>query len=131
LEMTSQIENQNSDRRFSPHARVLVYDRTTNIGDAIQTVAITRLLGGVCAGVFRDSPLPELYSEIPFVINGWMGYGAPQSARNCIFAGVHLGNREPEYIRWIRKSEGLCGARDGYTQGLLSNNRISSEMIAC
>jgi hypothetical protein len=36
---------------FVPRARVLIYEGTTNIGDAIQTVAIARLLGGVCAGV--------------------------------------------------------------------------------
>src|SRR5438105_15569808 len=87
-------------KTFRPRARVLVYERTTNIGDAIQTVAMARLLGGTCAGVFRDSPIPDVYSDVPFVVNGWIGWGTPAEGRNCVFAGVHLGNREPEHIRW-------------------------------
>jgi hypothetical protein len=116
---------------FTPRARVLIYKNTTNIGDAIQTVAITRLLGGACAGVYRDSPMPGLYSEVPFVVNGWLGRGRPGSGGNCIFAGVHLGHREADYVRWIRESGNAVGARDQYTKGLLASNRISSEMIGC
>ena len=116
---------------FVPRARVLIYEGTTNIGDAIQTVAIARLLGGVCAGVYRDSPIPRLHDDVPFVVNGWLGRGTPVNGANCIFAGVHLGHREPGYIRWIRESTNPVGARDEYTKGLLASNGIPSEMVAC
>lgn len=110
---------------------MLIYERTTNIGDAIQTVAITRLLGGVSAGIFRDAPIPELCTEVPFVVNGWLGWGSAASDGNCLFAGVHLGHREPEYVPWIRKSRYPVGARDEYTRGFLAANRIAAQTIGC
>lgn len=116
---------------FTPRARVLIYKNTTNLGDAIQTVAISRLLGDTCAGVYRDAPIPEIYSDVPFVVNGWLGRGTPVSGGNCIFAGVHLGYREADYVRWIRESGNAVGARDQYTKGLLASNGISSEMVGC
>jgi hypothetical protein len=119
------------EHHFLPRARVLVYQRTTNIGDAIQTVALARLLGGVCAGIYRDSPLPDLHRSVPFVVNGWLGHSAPSDSRNCVFAGVHLGHREPEFIRWMRNSGTLIGARDRYTRGLLTSHRVPAQMIGC
>ena len=116
---------------FRPRARVLVYRRTTNIGDAIQTVAMARLLGGTCAGVYRDSPIPDLYLDVPFVVSGWLGWGSPVDGGNCIFAGVHLGHREPDYVRWIRESGRPVGTRDEYTKRLLACNNVSSEAIGC
>jgi hypothetical protein len=118
-------------RGFHPRARVLVYGNCGNIGDAVQTVAITRLLGGVCAGVWRDAPMTDLHKHVPFVVNGFLGHGTPRPDSNCLFAGIHLGYREPEYIRWIRQSRYPVGARDEYTHGLLKANGVASEMIGC
>ncbi|MCL5743448.1 MAG: glycosyltransferase [Acidobacteria bacterium] len=128
---TSGADHHSYPQGFRPRARVLIYQGTTNIGDAIQTVAMARLLGGPCAGVYRDSPMPDLFCEAPFVVNGWLGRGSPVSGANCIFAGVHLGHREPDYIRWMRQSRSIIGARDNYTRGLLASNGVPSETIAC
>jgi Glycosyl transferase family 2/Polysaccharide pyruvyl transferase len=115
----------------TPRARVLIYNQTTNIGDAIQTAAIARLLGGTCAGVYRDAPVPDAYADTPFVVNGWLGWQAPANEQNCFFAGIHLGEREPEFISWIRKSSAPAGARDDYTAGLLASHRVASEVVGC
>ncbi len=114
-----------------PKARVLIYERTTSVGDAVQTVAMARLLGGECAGVYRDAPVPDLYADVPFVVNGWLGWGAPADGKNCFFAGIHLGEHEPAYIRWIRQSPAPAGTRDDYTLGLLTGHRIPSEVVGC
>jgi hypothetical protein len=131
LGMTEGIGTSQKQQKFNPRARVFIYRGTTNIGDAIQAVALTRLLGEVCAGVYRDSPLPDQYSDVPFVVNGWIGYKPPSSGRNCIFAGVHLGDYEQRHIEWIRKAGGVVGARDTYTRGLLATHRVASEVISC
>jgi hypothetical protein len=109
----------------------MVYDHTTNIGDAIQTVAMTRLLGGPCLGIYRDLPLPDTHHEVPFVVNGWFGHRPPADAANCIFAGVHLGSAEQEHIQWFRQSAKTVGARDSYTKGLLSCHRVEAELVGC
>ncbi len=116
---------------FHPRARVLIYGNCGNIGDAVQTVALTRLLGGTCAGVWRDAPMSDLCSDVPFVVNGFLGRGTPLPDRNCLFAGIHLGYREPEYVKWIRQSNYPVGARDPHTQGFLQANGIASELIGC
>lgn len=116
---------------FAPASRLLVYGDCGNIGDAIQTVAMARLLGGASAGVWRDAPMPTQYADVPFVVNGWLGKGTPVDDPNCLFAGVHLGYREPHYIRWIRESRFPVGARDEHTRGLLAANGIASELIGC
>jgi hypothetical protein len=117
--------------RFRPRARILVYGNCGNIGDAVQTVAMSRLLGGVCAGIWRDAPMPSLHGDVPFIVNGWLGKGTPLPDSNCLFAGIHLGLREPDYIGWIRRSRFPVGVRDEFTRGLLGANGIPSELIGC
>ncbi len=116
---------------FLPRARVLIYGDCGNIGDAIQTVAIARLVGGPLAGIWRDAPMPSDHAGVPFVVNGWLGKGSPIPDGNCLFAGVHLGYREPAYVDWIRQSRYPVGARDEYTRGLLASNRVASELVGC
>ncbi len=116
---------------FLPRARVLVYGDCGNIGDAVQTVALTRLLGGATAGVWRDAPMSDLHSDVPFVVNGWLGKGTPLPDSNCLFAGFHLGYREPDYISWIRQSKYPVGARDPFTRELLAANGIASTLVGC
>jgi hypothetical protein len=118
-------------QHFVPRARVLIYGNSGNIGDAVQTVAMARLLGGQCAGVWRDAPMTDLCEEAPFVVNGWLGRGTLRLDPNALFAGIHLGFREPDYIRWIRASRFPVGARDEHTRGLLASNGIASEIIGC
>jgi hypothetical protein len=116
---------------FRPKAHLPIYDGTTNIGDTIQTVALARLIGGPCVGVDRDLPFPNLYPEAPFVVNGWLGWGEPRTANPCVFAGVHLGHKEPEYIAWMREGLKPVGARDSYTLGLLKSHGVEAELVGC
>jgi hypothetical protein len=69
-------------------SRVLIYRGTENLGDAIQTVALSRLLDGDLLGVYRDEAGASVDDEVPFVVNGWLGDHVTVDDRNCLFAGV-------------------------------------------
>lgn len=102
-----------------PRFRVFIHERTGNLGDAIQTIALCRLLGTECVGVYRDRPIPAAGSEIPLVANGWLGYQKPDIGSSAVFAGVHLARHEAAFAQWIAQSSSPAGARDPYTHGLL------------
>ena len=118
-----------SDNDAMKH-QVLIYRRTGNLGDAIQCVAMSRLLPGELLGVYRDAA-DQARRDIPAVINGWLGDAAPSGNPNCIFAGVFVGFREQEQLEWIRSSRHPVGVRDPYTMDYLAKHAISSEMIGC
>jgi polysaccharide pyruvyl transferase len=112
--------------------RVLIYKDSRNLGDAIQTLALCRLLGEKCYGVYRDLPIPDKCQESPLIVNGYLGFSAfPLLPRNAVIAGIHIAGRERELSNWIRSSGEMTGARDPYTQHLLESARVKSEMIGC
>lgn len=111
--------------------RVFIHRGTGNLGDAIQTIALCRILGPNCVGIYRDRPIPRTSLEMPLIVNGWLGYHAHDEASEAVFAGVHLARQEGAYARWIGHSKHVSGSRDPYTQGLLQTFGIRSEMIGC
>lgn len=112
--------------------KVLIYRGTTNLGDAIQTLALCRLLGCECTGIYRDEEFPPTLDGLPLVVNGWLGYGtAPKPRENCVFAGVHLGMNEGHYLEWLARTDGIVGVRDPYTKVLLRKSGIQAMMIGC
>lgn len=111
--------------------RVLIYRGTGNLGDAIQTYALCRLLGGRTTGVYRDGPHQGDGSGAPLVVNGWLGWGEPPPWPGVIFAGVHLGSRESAYARWMRAGARPVGARDSYTAGMLGSAGVEAVNIGC
>lgn len=112
--------------------KVLIYRDTSNLGDAIQTYALCRLLGrGKSYGVYRDGPHSPARPGVPFFVNGWLGWSVPPSTGHCIFAGVHVGENEGRFVRWIRDGTAPAGARDSYTAGLLGCAGIEAANIGC
>jgi hypothetical protein len=111
--------------------RVFIYRNTYNLGDAIQTVALCRLLGRPCMGVYRDEPLPAEGANLPLVANGWLGYKPPAVHSPAIFAGAHVGRHEHAFIAWMKDTGCTIGARDPYTQGLLERCGVAASMIGC
>lgn len=109
--------------------RVLAYRETGNLGDAIQTYALARLLPSPLVGVFRDN-VPPTPSDSIVIVNGWLGDRPPED-RRCLFAGVHLGLHRDEQASWIARSPFRIGARDPFTQEYLAQKGILSEMIGC
>lgn len=105
------------------------YRKTWNIGDAIQTIALERLLPSV-SYVWRDLDTPA--EDIPFVVNGWLGNNQPPVANaNCLFAGVYVHSNENNY-RWINNSRfAEIGARDPATVMWCADRKIRASLIGC
>jgi len=116
------------DLRGGPVFNVLIYRRTSNLGDAIQTVALSRLLGPRLGGVYRDAA-HKAPADITFVVNGWLG--DTPGGRNTLFAGIHIAQNLSQMVRWVKDSDFPVGSRDPHTQAQLRLHGIRSEMIAC
>jgi hypothetical protein len=110
---------------------VVVY-RSQNIGDMIQTLALTRLLPP-SMGVYRHR-LAQAPVDRQLVLNGMFdkdpppGLGSPK----CILAGVsgpHF--RKAEYLRWMRGLGCPVGARDPHTFQALLAAGLQAELIGC
>jgi hypothetical protein len=110
--------------------QVFAYRRSYNLGDAIQTVAISRLLSGELRAIFRDQG-NTADSAMPFVVNGWLSGPVPRDPKNTIFAGVFVGARLKEQLEWMRGSTGPIGARDPFTVELLRKHGLEVAMLGC
>jgi hypothetical protein len=108
---------------------VLIYRGTRNLGDAIQTYALTRLLPGELQGCFRDAR--DFPKEGQLVINGWIGSSLRLRRQSAIFAGIHINFRWCKSLGWLNRSRGRIGARDPYTQRELEARGFSSDDIGC
>jgi hypothetical protein len=109
---------------------VFRYSRTHNLGDAIQTVALSRLLPGRLQGVNRVTANGALNTCL--VANGWLGDNfppKPNSKRRCVFAGIFIA--QEHNLQWLSSSTSPIGARDPYTHKRLSELGIHSELIGC
>jgi hypothetical protein len=109
---------------------VFVYRGTANLGDAVQTVALSRLLPGPIAAVERGTGrIPE---RTLLVANGWLGNNAlppPGDRERCLFAGVFVA--QEHNLEWLRCSPFPIGARDPETQLQVCGQALPTEMIGC
>lgn len=111
--------------------QVLAYYGTTNLGDAIQTIALSRLLDATLVGVFRHTAAAHCLPDVPFVVNGWLGDAAPMQVKRCCFAGVFAGNRLQEQLKWFAASPFPIGARDPVMLQLCKSQGLAAELIGC
>lgn len=105
------------------------YRRTSNLGDAIQTLALERLLPE-CGHVWRDDGICD--SEGVYLANGWLGDNRPpvQNA-NTFFAGVCVANNEANY-EWMRASRfAEIGVRDPVTVMHCAERGIRTVLAGC
>jgi hypothetical protein len=109
---------------------VFVYRGTENLGDAVQTVALSRLLPGPIAAVERGTGrIPE---RTLLVANGWLGNNAlppPKDRERCLFAGVFVA--QEHNLEWLRCSLFPIGARDPETHQQVCAQALHAEMIGC
>lgn len=105
--------------------------RTRNVGDMIQTMALTRLLPPMAA-VFRHD-LASAPPDRVFVVNGFFDKDRPPRAGlNCLFAGVSGPYmRHALYVEWLQRSPYPVGARDPATVARLSQDGVLAELVGC
>lgn len=105
--------------------------RTRNIGDMIQTMALTRLLPRMAA-VYRHR-LNRAPEDRIFVVNGFLERDLPpRGGADCFFAGISGPYMRHElYLDWLRRSPWPVGARDPLTHERLLREGIAAEMVGC
>ena len=110
--------------------RLLTYWQTGNLGDVIQTIALSRLLPqGVGIPRCRLPLLEQLHSDKLFVVNGFhrLEHEIPNDA-NCLFSGIHCSD---SHVPWVRQSRFPAGARDPFTHEVFLRAGIPSVMLGC
>lgn len=109
--------------------RLLTYWNTGNLGDVLQTIALSRLLPP-CLGIPRCRLTEQLHTDKLFVVNGWHRWPreVPASDANCLFAGIHCADA---HVPWVRQSSFPAGARDPFTHEVFRRAGIPSVMLGC
>ena len=104
------------------------YSRSMNLGDAVQSIALARLLPGKIGTIDRGG-FQENEIGGTLVINGWLGRNAMAQGRDCLFAGVHLA--EPKNLDWFQQSSFPVGSRDPWTQARVREQGLDAQMSLC
>jgi hypothetical protein len=110
---------------------ILLY-RVRNLGDMIQTVAMSRHLPRT-AGVFRHR-LDAAEEDRLLIFNGLLDKCRPPKKQGapCLFAGVsgpHF--RRKQYLRWMANSTYPIGARDPVTLARMHSAGLRAVLIGC
>lgn len=130
--LPSDAENVPRCSRHAPPAgwSCLVY-RSGNLGDVIQSMALSRLIAPL-TGVFRHD-LGSAPRDRVFVVNGFLERDTPpQDGATCLFAGVSGPyERHSLYLRWLRESPWPVGGRDPETVQRLTKAGLTSELTGC
>lgn len=113
-----------------PECQLIAYRGTGNLGDVIQTVAISQLFPHAVA-VFRDE-MDKADPTIPLIVNGWIGNSGDRGVRlpsggEVRYCGIHAPH---DHFRSY-KFQGVIGARDPYTEAKLKRYGLMSEFIGC
>ncbi len=112
--------------------RVLAYPDTRNLGDAVLTLALTRLLDGPVRGVYRDEMFRSAGRDT-LVLNGFMRGTPNEMDHNVVVAGLFLDPDIERYlmIPWLRPLKKTIGARDPHTAERMRQAGIPVEMVGC
>lgn len=111
--------------------RLLAYKKTRNIGDAIQTVAISQYFPKSTA-VYRNK-MSFIKNKIPFIINGWIGNSyfpceLPNN-KSVYFCGIHSPKNQKHFDNYDYKK--IIGVRDEFTLNKLTNLNFNCELVRC
>jgi len=105
------------------------YSGTKNIGDAIQSIALSRLLPGPLLGVDRNTALGAECGAF-LVANGWLGDNQiPEAPLDSLFAGIFVAH--PHNFQWLRRGSFEVGARDPATCKNLQGRGIPADLTGC
>lgn len=108
----------------------MVFRETENLGDMIQAVALSRLIGPA-NGFYRDHPYPEKDSNDFGVAAGFILGPFYQNPERLLMAGVYYPSHHDPHIPWIARNPFPIGARDPDTHKGLIEHRVRSELIGC
>jgi hypothetical protein len=104
--------------------RILSFKATGNLGDMMQTVALSRLLGPTTA-FFRDQCKLNDPEEGPAIAAGFLLGPQGYSPEKTLFCGVWYPAYNPPFADWIAKSP------HPITLSWLKNRNIPCGMVGC
>jgi hypothetical protein len=110
--------------------------KPANLGDVMQTVALSRLLGP-SIGMRRDHEDPPPNDGDLVVVNGFWykpkRYETWPASVRTLFAGIHIDSAEPvePFIPWFASSPWPIGARDPATADRLVKHFPASKVVVC
>jgi hypothetical protein len=109
--------------------RIMVFKGTGNLGDTIQAVALSRLLGAASA-IFRDQAEPNPQPSDMTVAAGVVGHRSAFDPSETLFAGIWC-PQSKESRDWFGRSPWRIGARDPDTYRWLLSAGVCSRLIGC
>ena len=124
------LKNRKDKKIRSGYYRVLKYRGTENLGDAIQTVALCRLLDKETVGVYRDEAYKSIDNSL-FVVNGWLGDRPNMIDKNTVFSGVHIASSNAGHAYWARQSNQKVGCRDQHTLDIIHKFGVDGMLVGC
>lgn len=109
--------------------RLLAYRKTNNLGDAIQTIALSRLLAGQLSGVYRDAIRAEQAIKPQLIVNGYLNGPCPPKPLGASLIGIHTARMEA--ANWCKLEGKPVYARDSWSLKRLRENGCQAEWIGC
>jgi len=91
--------------------RILAFHGTGNLGDLMQTVALSRLIGRARA-VFRDQPGMDPERKGTLVASGFLLAPLREPPDDIVLCGIRYPCWHPPYRSWIASARKTIGARD-------------------
>ena len=110
---------------------IISYYGTRNIGDAIQTVALEKILRSLDRKtrfkyVRRDHL--SAYYDSSILVNGYHRSAEERGHPPCHFIGVHM---DPCMEPWLWKTSTLIGARDPWTMDWMRSKGMNADLTGC
>lgn len=106
--------------------RLTSYSGTCNLGDAIQTLAMIRLIGEPEGFADRDTACPGA----GLIVNGFLGGLWRAGDADAIFCGVHCASVQA-IERLVKMRPAKVGTRDPWTAGELLRRGLRAEFVGC
>ena len=110
--------------------RLMCFHETGNLGDMMQAVALSRLIGP-STGFFRDQPDLNFPEDSLGIAAGFLLGAQQYNPAKTLFAGIWFPVYHDGHTNWLAKTKHPIGARDPHTYNGLQKRGLKSEMIGC
>ena len=108
---------------------IMVFRETGNLGDLMQAVALSRLIGPSTA-FFRDQPHLDFPEYGLKIVAGFMLGPTRMPPESSLFAGIFW-HAIKENVEWLKRSPFPVGARDPASHRSIVAYGVRSELVGC
>lgn len=115
--------------RLHKKFRILVSPISANLGDMIQAIALSRLIGEAIP-FDRDYPEVNPPQDRLGIVAAWLARSVLADASKLLFAGIYW-HPKANNVEWLKQSPYPIGARDPETYRKLRERNVPVELIGC